>query len=78
MKANGDKFHLLVATEKSLSVSNGGGNVTNKKEQTLLGIKFNLCLSFEGLITSLCKRASQKLHAQARIVNYMDFLRGRF
>ena len=40
--------------------------------KTLLDIKFNSSLSFEGQITSLCKRAIQKLHALARIVNSID------
>ena len=57
---------------KSHSFNIDGSNVTNKKEQKLLGIKFDPFLSFEGHITNLCKKASQKLHALARIVNYMD------
>ena len=71
MKPNADKCHLLVTTEKSVSMSIDGSNVENKKEQKLLGIKFDSSLSFKGHITSLCKKASQKLHALARIVNYM-------
>ena len=31
MKPNGDKCHLLVTTEKSVSVNIDGSNVTNKK-----------------------------------------------
>ena len=73
MKPNGDKCHLLVTTEKSVSIDIGESNVENKKEQKLLGIKFDSSLSFKGRITSLCKKASQKLNALARIVNYMDF-----
>ena len=72
MKPNGDKCHLLVTTEKSVSINIGGSNVRNKKEQKLLGIKFDSSLSLKGHITNLCKKASQKLHALARIVNYMD------
>ena len=72
MIPNGDKCHLLVTTEKSVGISIEESNVTNKKEQRLLGIKFDSSLSFEGHITNLCKKASQKLHALARIVNYMD------
>ena len=72
MKPNGDKCHLLVTTEKSVSINMGGSNVRNKKEQKLLGIKFDSSLSLKGHITNLCKKASQKLHALARIVNYMD------
>ena len=72
MKPNSDKCHLLVTTEKSVSINIDGSNVENKKEQKLLGIKFDLSLSFKGHITSLCKKARQNLHALARIVNYMD------
>ena len=57
MKPNGDKCHLLVTTEKSVSVNIDGSNVTNKKEQKLLGIKFDSSLSFECHITNLCKKA---------------------
>ena len=64
MKANGAKCHLLVTTEKSVSINIDRNNVTNKKEQKLLGIKFELFLSFKDHITSLCKKD--------RIVNYMD------
>ena len=72
MKPNGDKYHLLVTIEQSVSINIDGSNVTNKKEQKLFGIKFDTSLSFEGRITNLCKKANQKLHALARIVNYMD------
>ena len=72
MKPNGYKYHLLVTTEKSVSINIDGSNVTIKKDQRLLGIKSYSSLSFEGHITNLCKKASQKLHALARIVNYMD------
>ena len=59
MKPNGDKCHLLVTTEKSVSINIDGSNVTSKKKQKLLGIKFDSSLSFEGHITNLCKKASQ-------------------
>ena len=72
MKPNGDKCHLLVTTEKSVSINIDGSNVENKKEQKLLSIKLDSSLSFKGHITSLCKKASQKLHTLARAVNYMD------
>ena len=72
MKSNNDKCHLLVTTEKSVSIIIDGSNVANKKEPKLLGIKFDSSLSFEGHITNLCKTAIQKLQALAGIVNYMD------
>ena len=72
MKPNGGKCHLLVTTELSFSINIDGSNLKNKKGQKLLGIKFDSSLSFKGHITNFCKRASQTLHALARIVNYLD------
>ena len=37
-----------------------------------MGIKIGTKLSFENHVSYLCKKASQKLHALARIANYMD------
>ena len=60
MKPNGDKCHLLVTTEKSVSVIIDGSNVKKKKEQTLLRVKFASSLSFEGHIKNLCKKRKSK------------------
>ena len=73
MKANTDKYHLLVTTTKN----NVSANIrefakNNSNGEKLLGIKIDTKLSFENHVSSLCKKASQKLHALARIVNYMD------
>ena len=43
----------------------------------MLGIKFDSNLSFENHVTSLCKKASQKLHALARVSHYMDLNKSR-
>ena len=57
MKPDENKCHLLVTTEKSVSINIDGSSVTNKKEQKLLGIKFDSSLSFEGHITNLSKKS---------------------
>ena len=73
MKPTGDKCHIIVKTEKLVSISIGRINVKNKMEQKLLGIEFYLSLSFEGHMLSLCKKETcQNLYSLARIVNYMD------
>ena len=40
--------------------------------ENLLGITFDQSLSFKQHVKVLCKKASQKLHALARISRYMD------
>ena len=77
MKANADKFHLLVSSEKVCTVKIEDFSIKNSSEGKLLEVKFDSNLSFEGHVTSLCKTASQKLHAVARISHYMDLNKRR-
>ena len=73
MKANADKYHLLVTTTKNAVSANIREFAKNNSNgEKLLGIKIDTKLLFENHVSSLCKKASQKLHALARIVNYMD------
>ena len=73
VKANADKYHLLVTTTKNAVSANIREFAKNNSNgEKLLGIKIDTKLSFENHVSSLCKKASQKLHALARIVNYMD------
>ena len=77
MKVNADKFHLFVSSDESCTVKIEDFSIKNSTEEKLLGVKFDSNLSFEGHITSLCKKASQKLHALARISHYMDLNKRR-
>ena len=75
MKANPDKYHLLVTISALTSVNINGFQIINSTEEKLLGIKFDSELSFENHVSSLCKKASRKLHALTRIVNYMNLFK---
>ena len=72
MKANADKCHLLITGNCETSAIINKFKIKNSKIEKLLGISIDSKLSFEQHITSLCKKASQKLHALARIAHYMD------
>ena len=72
MKANADKCHLLVTRDTDVTAKIGELDVKNSKEERLLGVKIDSKLSFENHVSSLCKKASQKLHALRRVVNFMD------
>ena len=72
MKANADKCHLLVTRDTDVTAKIGEFDVENSREEKLLGIKTDSKLSFEIHVSSLDKKASQKLHALARVVNFMD------
>ena len=77
MKANPDKCHLLLTTNVPASVNINSYNIKNSSEEKLLGIKIDNKLSFESHVSSLCKKASQKLHTLTRIANYMDLSKRR-
>ena len=59
-------------TANEVSVKIAEANVKESKEEKLLGIIFDQTLSFKQHVKTLCKKASQKLHALARISCYMD------
>ena len=77
MKANSDKCHLLVSSNESCTTKIEDFSIKNSTEEKLLGVKFDANLSIENHVTSLCKKASQKLHALARISYYMDLNKRR-
>ena len=72
MKAYPDKYNLLVTTNALTFVNINSFQITNSTEEKLLGIKFDSKLSFQNHASSLCKKASQKLHALTRIANYVN------
>ena len=77
MKASADKSHLLVSSDGSCTAKIEDFNIKNTTEVKMLGVKFDSNLSFENHVTSLCKKASQKLHALARVSHYMDLNKSR-
>ena len=76
-RAYADKCHLLVSSDESCTAKIEDFGIKNSTEEKLLGIKFDSNLSFENRVTSLCKNASHKLHAFARISHYMDLNKRR-
>ena len=77
MKANANKCHLSVSFGESCTAKIEDFSIKNSAEEKLLGVKFDSNLYFEGHITSLRKKASQKLHAVGRITHYKDLNKRR-
>ena len=74
MTLNEEKYHLMIYGRKSnkVSLKIGEAKVNESKEEKLLGIIVDQTLSFKQHVKTLCKKASQTLHAFARISCYMD------
>jgi len=70
---NIDKCHLLISKEyENISIIINDINIQCQKSAKLLGIIIDNKLSFQEHINELCKKASLKLHALARISDYMN------
>ena len=74
MKPNPDKWHLLLSsTDNDLYIQIGQEIIFNKNTEKILGVTFDNKLSFKSHINKICKKASQKLYALARVSNFMSF-----
>ena len=72
MKANADKCHIIVTKDTDVTAKIREFDVKNSREEEILGVKIDSKLSFENHVSSLCKKASQMLHALARVVSFLD------
>ena len=78
MKGNADKSELIANnTSKELFVTIQGEKIFNSQSGKILGMTFDNCLTFEPHINTVCKIASQKLSALARIATYIDISKKR-
>ena len=67
MKVNPDKSHLLLSGNNDPKANIDGNVIESEDNQVLLGITIDSNLSFNKHINNLCKKASAKLNALARI-----------
>ena len=72
-KLNADKCNLLISNhDEDASIIINNEIIEGNKSVKLLGIKIDNEVKFKEHVTSLCQKVSQKLHALARIANYMN------
>ena len=76
-KANADKCHLILSTDKPFSVNIDNELIKNSNNKKLLGINLNNRLAFDTHVANTCNRVSKKLHALARFSQYMNIHKRR-
>ena len=59
MKLNADKCHLLVTRDTDVTVKIGEFDVTNSREEKLLGVKIDRKLYFQNMFFSFSKRQAK-------------------
>ena len=73
LKPNPDKWHLLLSEKgDNYSILIGTEVISNSMDEKILGVYFDNKLNFNTYLTKLCKKASQKLHALARVSNFYE------
>ena len=77
LKANPGKCHLLLSSKTPTDVSIGDASIKTSTKETLLGILIDSELSFDQHISSICSKASKKLHALGRTDSFMSFNKRR-
>ena len=77
MKINTDKNHLLLSGSNKLAANINGNVIESKDNQILLVKTIDSNLSFNKDINNLCKKASTKVNALARISGCMDLSKRR-
>ena len=69
-KVNPKKSHFLLTSNEQVNYKNL--IIKTSKSEKLLGINIDHFLIFNEHVAKLCKKASQKLHAIARISSYLN------
>ena len=71
MKEDSFKYRQLVTRQTDVTAKFGEFDLKISRKEKLV-VKIDTKLSFKNRVFSLCKKASQKLDALARVVNFMD------
>ena len=72
MQGNSGKYHLILSTNKPGKKQIGESLIESTNCEQLLGVKIDSQLSLDKHIKTICKKASNKLRALARVTPYMD------
>ena len=77
MKANSDKGHLIMSCTETTTAMIDGLIIDSSKTEVLLGITVDHELKFDDHVNYLCKKASLKRNALARIAHFMNVSKKR-
>ena len=72
MKLNPDKCHLILSDKENRGINIGNVVIKNLQNEKLLRVFFDEKATFGYHTENLCKTASRKLQALARVAPYMD------
>ena len=71
MQGNSGKCHLILSTNELAQIQIGESLIKSTNCEKLLGVKIDSKILFDKHIKTICKKASNKLRALARVISYM-------
>ena len=71
------KCHLILSTDEPFSINIDNEVIKNSNNKKLLGINLNNRIGFDTHVANICNRVSKKLHALARISQFMNIHKRR-
>ena len=77
MKVNHDKYHLLSSSHEDVNIKIANVTIKSSTSKKLLGVTIDNKLKFDKHVENICQKASRKLNAPARLVDYMDLSKRR-
>ena len=77
MKANPDKYHLLISTTSQSELKIDNVTIKSNICEKLLGIKIDDKLRLNAQVEDLCKKVSRKIHTLDRVTPYMTVSKRR-
>ena len=77
MKANYDKYHLLLSTQESASIQVENFTIKSSKAKKLIGINIDNKLKFDIHVESIYQKANRKHNAFGKVTNYMELPKRR-
>ena len=72
LKANDSKCHFFLSPYQHTTININGSVIKSSNSEKLLGITIDSDFTFEEHINTLCRKASQKLHALSSISQYLS------
>ena len=72
MKCNPEKNQLIVTNCEKASLTIDNNVIESSSTVKLLGVTIDNKLNFDDHVSKICKKASTKLHALARVAKYMS------
>ena len=76
LKANADKCQLIASSKIPVDTQVSDFKVNSESRVKFLGIHVDNRFNFDYHVNELCKKATKKLHALARIFKYVETAQG--